>query len=209
MALTKARLVNVSVEPEVPIDVMFNPTEFSVDRGAHYAEMDVPGLPTPILQFVRGDAEVLHLDLFLDRTDRRLAVDEDLLRLRNFVKIDGDLHAPPVCRFEWGRNLDTFQGVVTSLREQYLLFDEQGRVLRAKVTISIKSYVPVEVQLRNLRLSSPDRTRVRVVREGETLSQIAAEAYGDPRLWKKIAESNNIDRPRFVPPGTPLTLPSI
>jgi nucleoid-associated protein YgaU len=50
---------------------------------------------------------------------------------------------------------------------------------------------------------------VRVLREGETLALVAAEAYGDPRLWRLIAEENGIDRPRFVAPGTPLRVPAI
>lgn len=209
MGLTKARLVNVSVEPEVAVEVLFNPTEYGVDRGASYAELAVPGLATPILQFVRGEAQTMNLELFLDRTDQRAGLEEDLARIRDFVEINGRLHAPPVCRFEWGENPDTFQGVVTSLKESYLLFDEQGRVLRAKATLTIKSYTPVEVQLRELRLESPDRARVRVLREGETLAHLATEAYGDPRLWRVIAEANAIDRPRFVAVGTPLMIPAL
>jgi nucleoid-associated protein YgaU len=73
----------------------------------------------------------------------------------------------------------------------------------------MKSYEAVEVQLREMRLESPDRTRVRVVRERETLALIAAEAYGNPRLWRHIAEQNNIDRPRFVPPGFSLRIPAL
>ena len=103
----------------------------------------------------------------------------------------------------------SFQGVVTSLKEKFSLFDLSGRVTRARVTLSLKSYEAVEVQLREMRRSSPDRTRVRSVREGERLDQLAQEAYGDPRLWRAIAEANDIDRPRFVPPGTTLRLPSL
>jgi nucleoid-associated protein YgaU len=82
-------------------------------------------------------------------------------------------------------------------------------VLRARVTVSMKSYEAVETQLRELRRQSPDRTRVRVVREGETLAAIAAEVYGDPRLWTALAEANDIDRPRFVTPGTALQVPAL
>jgi nucleoid-associated protein YgaU len=48
-----------------------------------------------------------------------------------------------------------------------------------------------------------------VVREGETLAAIAAEVYGDPRLWTALAEANDIDRPRFVTPGTALQVPAL
>lgn len=101
-----------------------------------------------------------------------------------------------------------FQGVVTTFKERFQLFAEDGKLLRVRVTLTLKSYKSAEVQLRELRRQSPDRTRVRVLRE-ETLAQLAADAYGDPRLWRVIAEANDIDRPRFVPVGTPLRLPSL
>jgi hypothetical protein len=228
MGLQKAKLFNVSVDPETSVDVLFNPTEYGIDRGATYAELAVPGLKTPILQFIRGEAQTLNLELFLDRTDQRAPLgggltqvvgalgggadkrgllDKDLEQLRQFVQINGDLHAPPVCRFEWGTV--KFQGVVTSLKEKHQLFDESGQVLRARVTLTLKSYEPVEVQLRELRRSSPDRTRVRVVREGERLDQLANEAYGNPRLWRVIAEANGIDHPRFLAPGMTLQIPAL
>jgi nucleoid-associated protein YgaU len=255
MGLEHATITNLSVSPPPPaVTVQFNPSDYGIDRGAYYAELQVPGLKTPILQYVRGEADTLSLELFLDGTDQRGAlgsgvgavagavgaaggagvgaavgaagsvagavagavsgaaggalntVEVALQQLRAFVQIDPDRHAPPVCRFQWGST--SFDGVVTSLKEKYSLFDEAGHILRARVTLALKSYKSVEVQLRELRRSSPDRTRVRVLREGERLDLIANEAYGDPRLWQVIATANNIDRPRFVPPGTSLVIPA-
>jgi hypothetical protein len=218
MALTWAKIRNLSaddrkapavgpIEDKNVIEVMFNPTEYGIDRGAHYAELPVPGLKTPILQFVRGEAEVLNVELFLDGSTGRGSVEENLEALRRLVQIDGELHAPPVCAFEWGG--ERFVGVVTSLKEKYSLFDESGAIKRARVTLSMKSYRALEVQQRELKRSSPDRTRARVLREGETLATLANEAYGDPRLWRVIAQANNVDRPRFVAPGTPLRIPAL
>jgi len=208
MGLTKATLKNVSGNSPKSVDVLFNPTEYSIDRGASFAELQVPGLSTPILQFVRGEASTLNVELFFDRTNSRKSIDDSLSDLRKFVEIDSELHAPPVCQFVWGKS-PFFQGVVTSLKEKFTLFDESGAILRARVTLSMKQYVPVEVQRRTLKLASPDRTRVRVLREGESLTQLAQEAYGNPGMWKLIATANNIDRPRFVSPGTELVIPAI
>lgn len=213
MSLVHAKLVNVSVHPPVKVPVLFNPGEYGVDRGANYAEVQVPGLRTPILQFVRGEASTLSVELFLDRTNERKDVERDLDTLRKFIRIDGELHAPPVCQFEWGGPLERgsvrfFQGVVTSIKEKFQLFGEDGKVLRARLTVTLKSYESAEVQMRELRRSSPDRTRVRVFREGETLAHVANETYGDPRLWRRIAQANAIPRPRFIPVGTALRIPA-
>jgi hypothetical protein len=209
--LVKARITDVSRAETDPqrksFDVLFNPSELSRDRASHYASMPVPGLSMPILQYIRGESDVLSLELFLDRTDEGRDIDDDIEALVGFVTIDGTLHAPPVMEFAWANF--KFTGVVTSFRQRMTLFSEDGRTLRARVSLSLKSYKSALVQLRELKLSSPDRTHVRVLREGETLAHIANEAYGDPRLWRAIALANNIERPRFVAPGTPLTVPSL
>lgn len=214
MALEHATLTNLSIFPTpAPIRVQFNPSEYSVDYGAVYADQDIPSLAMPLLQFVRGESRMLTIDLLLDGTDKRQsAADKDtvigqLTELRKFVLIDAKLHSPPVCQFHW-KDVK-FDGVVTSLKEKYNLFDDSGRILRAKVTIAMKSYQSPEVQLRELKRQSPDRTRLRLVRDGETLAQISDEAYGDPRLWRVLAEANDIERPRFLRSGSVLRIPAL
>ena len=51
------------------IEVQYNPTELSWDKGAQIAEISIPGLDAPLQQFVRGQAEKLTLELFFDTTD--------------------------------------------------------------------------------------------------------------------------------------------
>jgi len=41
--------------------------------------------------------------------------------------------------------------------------------------------------------------KVRVVKPGDRLPIIAAEVYGDPRLWRLIAEANGIEDPLRFP----------
>jgi hypothetical protein len=210
MNLQPARLRNISVDtPDPPegIPVMFNPTEYSISRRVNYAEIQVPGLQVPLLQFVRGEAQTLQVELFLDGTDARESVREHLDALRSFVTIDSELHAPPVCQFQWGEV--TFEGVVTDLEEKFALFDEEGNVLRARVSLTLKSYTPAEIQAREVNRQSPDRTKTRVVREGDRLDQIAADEYGDPALWAPIARANRLERPRLLQPGTVLVIPPL
>jgi hypothetical protein len=203
----RATIKDASNAGATPITVLFNPTDLSLDRGSHFASMPVPGLSMPILQYIRGESDVLNLELFLDRTDQGRDIDADIATLESFIKINSALHAPPVVDFAWGTF--AFTGVITSLREKMTLFSEDGRRLRARLTLSMKSYASAEVQLRDLKLSSPDRSHARVLREGETLAHIANEVYGDPRMWRPIALANGIERPRFVPPGTPLRIPAL
>jgi hypothetical protein len=215
MPLVHATLTDVSVNNGEVITVQFNPTDYGIEWGASYAQMPVPGLQVAIQQFIRGESKTLSLELFLDASDIRggtaggtppNTVKERLAKLRKFCEIQSATHSPPVCRFQWEDLV--FTGVVTSLRERFVLFSERGQWLRARVSLTMREYKSAEVQLRELNLQSPDHTHVRVLREGETLSTVANEAYGDPRHWRTIAVANDIDRPRFIPPGTALKVPS-
>ncbi len=59
-----------------PILVPFSPTELSFAKAANYAEIPIPGLELPLQQFVRGEAETISLELFLDASASTVPVTE-------------------------------------------------------------------------------------------------------------------------------------
>ncbi|HSW22250.1 MAG TPA: hypothetical protein VLJ62_05750 [Burkholderiaceae bacterium] len=207
MALVKATLTNVAVAAATPVSVMFNPDLLTVTTNMLYPEISVPGLRTPLLQFIRGEAKTLAAELFLDQSDTGVSLADKLRALRAFVTIDSDLHAPPVCRFEWG---DTqFTGVMVEFSEKFQMFDDSGRILRARVTVKFKSYEPAALQLREINRHSPDRTKRRTVRAGDRYELIAEQEYGDPTYWRVLAAANGDERPRLLAPGTVLEIPPL
>jgi hypothetical protein len=210
------------------LPVMFNPTDLTFTRSTQLAEVNVPGLIAPLQQFIRGQAERLSVKLLFDVTDSgmgRLAksVTEVTDKFYAFVRIHKDVHAPPLLRFMWGYKLPgsdlpaetgnqrrtSFIGVVESLQQELLVFSPRGLPLRSRVTVSMREYKGLRRQLYELGLESRDRTSVRVVRRGDTLSGIAAEAYGDPGEWRAIADENEIVDPRHLVVGATLTIPPI
>jgi nucleoid-associated protein YgaU len=56
-------------------------------------------------------------------------------------------------------------------------------------------------------LSGNAGIRLRQVVGGERIDQIAAEMYGDPALWRWIAEFNHLPDPLQLPAGTLLRIP--
>jgi hypothetical protein len=208
-------------EPVPTLTAQFNPTEFSITSGASYAEVAVPGLRQPLLQFVRGETRTLTAELLFDGSDSYTSVVDKVSDpgisasplnyvdlLRRYTEISSELHAPPVCNVRWGQNTD-FVGVVTSLQERFVLFAEDGSILRARVSVTIKSYVPAGSQARVSDTQSPDRFKTRVVKTGDRLDRIAADEYGDPTLWRNIALYNDIARPRLLKAGTVLQIPPL
>jgi len=72
-----------------------------------------------------------------------------------------------------------------------------------------KEFSPRGVQLKGTPRHSPDRTKRRVFKVGDTLSGIAGREYDDPTKWRMIAEANRIDDPLAVEPGTILQIPPL
>jgi len=63
--------------------------------------------------------------------------------------------------------------------------------------------------IRNAIASGQIKTTTMVLREGMRLDAIAAQTYGDARLWWIIAASSAIAWSLQCPPGTILTLPNL
>lgn len=198
------------------IPVLFNPPEYTITKGAQIAEIAIPGIDAPILQFIRGQTRTLALELFFDGTrvgssltrpgDVRLLL-EPVVQLG---RIQPNTHAPPRIRFIWGVGL-SFRGIVDNIQQKFTLFTPAGIPVRATLTLSIKEYKTLEEQLKELNLQSADHTKRRVVRRGDTLDRIAFEEYGDPAKWRPIADANAdlVPDPRRLTPGIEIAIPAI
>jgi len=223
-------------KPE-PIPVQFNPTELSFDKSVQMAEINIPGLDSPIQQFIRGQAEKLTVDLFFDTTDEgdmgagAVSVTKYTDKIYQLVKIEADRHAPPICEFHWndrfpGSDLskgapgqkpnpygnerrNAFRCVVESVKQKFVLFSPKGVPLRATLSVVLREYKTIEDQLKELNLLSPDRTKSHITQQGETLSLIASKNYALPTEWRAIAVKNNIEDPRRLQPGILLEIPPI
>lgn len=178
------------------IVVAFNPTEYTLEKSNGFAEATVPGLESPLIQFSSGKARSLSLELLLDtytygkQEDLRKTYIEKFEKL---VAVDGDIHAPPPCKVVWGTM--EFIGFVESLSKKYVMFLGDGTPVRARVSLKIKEYIPVDIQLKKTKRASPDKRKYHTVEEGDNLWQLAYQAYGDATLWRILAEANHIDNP--------------
>jgi hypothetical protein len=205
----------------VRVTFLFNPKEFSVEKSNQYAEVNIPGLSSPVFQFVRGNARSVSMDLFFDtneagedvrsHTDRITGWDAGsmLSRLpdgpKGLMDIDSELHAPPVCLFIWGAFV--FQCIIERVSKRFTMFLPAGIPVRATLSVTLKEYREVDIQVKELGLHSPDLTKRWTVKQGDSLWSIAVQEYGDPADWTLIAEANGIDNPRTIAPGSELVIP--
>lgn len=205
MALEKAKLVNVNSGEEVT--VLFNPTEYAVEKGNQYAEIAVPGLEAPLLQFSRGNARTLTMDLFLDTSESGEDVRSYTGRITAFLQIDPETHAPPQCRFTWGGG-ESFTAVLERATQRFTMFQADGTPVRATVGVVLREFKS-GASGRERPLESPDRTKVRTVGEGDALWLLAAREYGDPGQWRAIARASGIVNPRLLKAGTAVVIPPL
>lgn len=206
--------------PNLPavIPVQFNPPEYTLAKAAQIAEIAIPGIDAPILQFVRGQTQTLALELFFDTTRLGSSTSRfvDVRLLTNVVaqlgRIQPNTHAPPRIRFIWGLGL-SFRAIVDNVQQKFTLFNPAGIPVRATLTVAFKEYKTLEEQLKELNLQSADHTKRRVVRPRDTLARIAFEEYGDATKWTVIADHEEnryrlTDLRRLVP-GMELAIPAI
>lgn len=254
------------------IEVQYNPTEYSLDKSAQIAEVQIPGLDSPLQQYVRGQTEKLTVEFFFDTTDQgmgagAISVTRETDKIYQLVKIEPTRHAPPICDFIWadqfpgssigsagggaaagaGRAIsgvvagaaaavgsalaaagsvsstalagaasalgsqrrNGFSFIVETIKQKFTLFSPEGVPLRATLTCTLREYKTLQDQIDQLRLSSPDRTHVHVLQQGESLAAVARRYYDTPRDWRAVAAANGIDDVRRLVPGAVLTVPPL
>lgn len=190
-------------------DVLFNPTEYSVEYSAAFQETAPPGLSSPIIQFVNGNAQVLTMDLLFDTYTDGGGADVTAITgpFLDTLSIDGDLHAPPRVEFRWGSF--AFRAVVEKITQKLTMFRSDGIPVRATLSVTFKQYKTIAEQLDDPRRNSADKTKRRVFEAHDSIWLLAAREYGEVRYWRLIAAENDIDDPRRIEPGRVLVLPPI
>jgi len=200
-----------------PIKVLFNPAEYTIEKGNTYQNTPMPGTATPVHQFVHGNSDSLTLELFFDtyaKSSKQSHVKqgEDVRKytdkLAALMDMDPDLHAAPVCQFHWGNKV-VIKGVIERLTQKFTMFQSDGIPVRATLNVTFKEYKTVAEQLKEIGRKSADRTKVKIIKEGDSLWVIAALEYGDPGLWPYIAAKNKIDNPRILEIGREILLPPL
>ena len=75
--------------------------------------------------------------------------------------------------------------------------------------MTLREYRPLEQQLKELGLSSPDRTHVHVLQRGDSLPLVSYQYYERVTEWREIADANRIEDPRRLYPGVFLRVPRL
>lgn len=124
--------------------VQFNPKEMKLDESAAWKESKEFQVDKPLVEFDRGKASSLTMELIFDTTDTGDDVRERWTsKLAGFVAVtvgdEDNVHKavrPPRCTFNWGSF--SFPAVIEKVSTSFIMFASNGNPLRAKVSITLK-----------------------------------------------------------------------
>ncbi|MGQ4330378.1 CIS tube protein [Streptomyces hayashii] len=222
-ALTKAEIIDTTSGDG--FTVMFNPEELKLDQGNSYAEIGVPGLDAPPVQYIRGKARVLSMELFFDTYEAGTDVRTHTGPIVRLLDKEPQSQAPPVLLFSLGSF--QFRCVLVDANQRFTMFLRNGTPVRAMVSVRLHEFATVDAEVRRgLFFASPtassavnravstvrsvprEQPTVHTVIEGDTLSGLAATYLGDPALWRAIADANRVADPLTLTPNTRLIIPA-
>src|SRR4051794_8413379 len=205
-----------SMQPGPPrgrIEFQFNPRELTLSKSAKWNRQAQKGSKkSDVPQFTGADPSKLSLEMFLDasdtKDDRVVKTVEQLFAC--CVPTD-DSHqkkkgSPPWVIFHWGA-LTGFTAYISSVSVKYSLFTAEGLPIRGTATVNIEE-IAGEQKGQNPTSGGLAARTVHTVVAGDSLPSIAWREYGDPTLWRPIAERNGIDDPMRLPAGTTLLIPA-
>jgi hypothetical protein len=192
----------------------FNPSELRESKTASFTEHPTSGATGTAPTAYNGThAASLSFTVLLDEWEAPpgpLAKDvadmvKALCELTSPENKNDEASQPPQMTFVWGKY--QFKGYIQSVNATYTLFRRDGSAARAEVQIAMKgSHEGARRQ--NPTSGGPSGRRTQQLIEGDTLQTVSFREYGDPNLWRAIADANGVDDPLAVAPGIHLLLPS-
>ena len=201
------------INSDKTVKVQFNPETLKVNFSNQKSGSDQRG--GSAVQFVGTGTTKLTLELWFDVTAPLPEAEEDVDDVRRLtqkvayfitpkqVEGENDKWIPPGVRFIWGTFL--FDGVLDSLDENLEYFSEEGKPLRASMSINLSRQ---EIQFEFGSQQAPGlssegmagTTPMQQAKADDTVQDMAAKA-GKTSDWKSIAAANGIEDPRHLAAG--------
>ncbi len=228
----KMRITNLDAKaPPKYFEVLYNPQSYTRQKTVNYKPVALLGADAPVVQFQNGAMETLTFELFFDSISAGSEVGgtmEDKLKfeansllpsmetldVRDYTKkvtdlmyLDSDLHRPPELKVEWASL--QFRGFLAKCDQRFVRFNEQGKPVRAYLNCTFIEHREIKKLFVANPLNSPDTTKYRTVRQGDSLWSLAAAEYGDAGQWRVIAAANGIANPRRLRTGETLVVPAL
>lgn len=195
------------------IDFQFNPKELSLTKTAKWGRHPSPNAGSAAVpEFQGAEPCSMTLEMFFDAgaTQDNSAVQAVEQLFRCCVPTDktrqDQLGVPPWVVFHWG-SVSGFTAYIASVAAKFTVFTSGGVPIRATATVTLKE-IAAEPAKQNPTSGGRAARRSHTLVDGDTLPSVAYAEYGDPALWRALAEANGVDDPMRLTPGTTLLVPA-
>jgi hypothetical protein len=201
------------INPDRNVKVQFNPETLKVSFANQIQTPSGAGdqRGTPARQFVGAGTTKLSLQLWFDVAapmPEGEAAEDDVRKLTQKVAYfitpveEGTQFVPPAVRFLWGSF--QFDGLMESVEESLEFFSNDGRPLRASMSLSLTQQKITEFTFRPVAAAGgPATAGTRPLTQAPAGSSVQglAASQGKGNDWQSIAAANNIENPRLLQPG--------
>ena len=134
----------------------FNPKEVSYDKKVTWSETKTKGANEPYYQYTSGTPRTMTMELLFDRYEVGDTVEVELQTLQRMaIALDPKSkkeseRRPPILEIRNGP-IPNFRCVLESLAVKVLMFNQEGRPVRATATVTFK-----ELRLKDVQLEKPN-----------------------------------------------------
>ncbi len=214
----------IELEGGKRLPCLFNPNKYRIARANTWNESPRVGKNLPELQFGGGQARKMSFELLFDDSDKLTGdvgrITDELfgaMDVRESHEPGKNAARPPTVTFGWG-GTRTFKAVIEQLSIEFVLFRPDGVPVRAIAQIELRQADNIVGATSGATAGNADggmssgadaagAVGTHTLREGDSLQSIANDAYGDPAMWRTVAEANGIDNPMNLLSGSVLTVP--
>jgi len=204
---------------EEPYSVMINPESFKRGMSISYKSEQAKGSTASAGKFDKMKPEKYSFEFIVDGTGviagsnkANTNPKEDVTaNIEHFLKVVynyiSSAHRPPFVEIEYCELI--MRCVLDSLDISYTMFHPDSRPLRAKISCSFTSVMSPEIEAKKKDDQSPDITHKRVMKEGESLIELANNIYESNIYYIDVAEKNQLNTFRRIKPGTEIYFPPL
>jgi hypothetical protein len=205
--------------PPAGLQFHFNPTNLIISKvpgwHAEPARNDPKGQPHT--EWVGNQPTLLKMKLLFDAVDdfgMPRSVSDAIDTLREWTaptrsSLQNQRPQPATLQLYWGSDPKAYFPLcrIKSITVRYTKFDRSGSPLRATVDLQLAE-VATRLPSQNPTSGGIVGRRSVTVDSGDSLAGIAYREYGNPNMWRALAEANGIDNPMRLQPGLTLLVPS-
>jgi hypothetical protein len=195
-----------------------NPETFTKTNHIELETSRGHGRPGTNPKYKSTKPEEIKIEFVLDGTQtmegyvdqyKKMEVHKQIEAFTNCVyKYEGKIHRPRFLILRWGSEI-RFPCVLSHLDINFSLFHPNGNPLRAKITATFLKYETEKAVTAAAKMSSPDLTHQRRVKQGDRLDLMTYKIYNTPNYFLQVARANNLGTVRRLKPGIEMFFPPL